>query len=243
MNTIYYSHMSALIVDIETVGEKWSDIDQQTKDVLTGRVTRFHPEYSEEQVDEIVQSELGATPFTGKIVALGVLDADTKKGAVYYSATEDGAVETEENGVKLKPTTEKEMLELFWKLSDSYTHFITFSGRTFDMPYIMIRSAIHGIRPKKDLMKNRYLNYQSSGSVHIDLYDQLNFYGSFQRLGGLHLACRAFGIETPKDGHIDGSKVGEFYRAGKAHEIAQYNARDLFATAALYEKWQDLLQF
>ena len=234
--------MSALIVDIETVGEKWEEVDQQTKVVLAGRVLKMHPEYTEEEVEEAALLEMGATPFTGEIVAIGVLDNDTKKGAVYYQAKE-GSEETEENGVKLKPCSEKEMLELFWKLSERYTHFITYSGRTFDMPYIMIRSAIHGIRPKKDLMKNRYLNYQSPGSVHIDLFDQLNFYGSFRSLGGLHLACRVFGIESPKDGSIDGSQVGEFFRAGKALEIAQYNARDLFATAALYEKWQDLLQF
>lgn len=234
--------MSTLIVDIETAGEKWNEIDQQTKDVLSGRVIKMHADYNEEQIEEAVLIELGATPFTGEIVAIGVLDAETKKGAVYYQAKE-GAEETEENGVKLKPASEKEMLDLFWKLSDRYTHFITYSGRTFDMPYLMIRSAIHGIRPKKDLMKNRYLNYQSAGSVHIDLFDQLNFYGSFRSLGGLHLACRAFGIDTPKDGNIDGSKVGEFFRAGKALEIARYNARDLFATAALYEKWQELLQF
>lgn len=234
--------MSALIIDIETVGEQWEEIDEQTREVLTGRVTRFHPDLSEEEAQEIVISELGATPFTGEIVALGVLDAETDKGAVYFQSP-NNEKEEEIDGVKLKAATEKAMLEKFWELAERYTHFITFSGRQFDIPFIMIRSAVHGIRPTKDLMRGRYLYQQSTNAVHIDLYDQMNFYGSFPRLGGLHLATRAFDIETPKDGQIDGSKVGEYFRDKKCKEIAEYNARDIHATRELYLKWKKYLSF
>jgi hypothetical protein len=57
------------------------------------------------------------------------------------------------------------------------------------------------------------------------------------------LACRAFGITTPKDGEIDGSKVGQFFKDKKYLDIARYNARDLASTAQLYEKWKQFLSF
>ncbi len=233
--------MSALVVDIETAGEDWSQIDEHTKKVLTERISKYRTE--EENPEEVAENELGMTPFTGQIVALGVLDCETSKGAVYYQAGGKKVEDKEENGIKFHVGDEKEILEKFWELADRYTHFITYSGRTFDMPYIMIRSAILGIRPGKDLMRNRYINLQAHNAYHIDLYDQLKFYGSFNGLGGLHLACRAFGIETPKDGEIDGSLVGEYYKKGKYMEIAEYNSRDLFATAELYAKWRAYLAF
>jgi len=233
--------MSSLIIDIETIGEEWSKIDDQTKKVLVERVKRWHPEMGED-AETTAEGELGVSPFTGEIVALGVLDSETSKGAVYYQSPKERE-STEIEGVKLTVTSEKSMLEKFWALSANYSEFVTFSGRTFDIPYIMLRSAILGIRPAKDLMRGRYLYQQSPNAAHIDLYDQLRFYGSISHLGGLHLACRAFGIETPKDGEIDGSKVGQYFREGKCKEIAEYNARDLHSTRELYRHWKKYLAF
>jgi len=235
--------MSALILDIETVGEDWSAIDDQTKKLLADRITRLSPELSEEDPLEQAESNLGLSPYTGEIVALGVLDCDTKKGAVYYQAPDQKVANSDMEGIKLSVTTEKDMLTKFWELSDRYNEYVTFSGRIFDIPYIMIRSAIHGIKPKKDLMRGRYLYQQSPTAIHIDLHDQLGFYGAITKLGGLHLACRAFGIITPKDGEIDGSKVEEYFKNKQFTEIAQYNARDLYSTRELYLKWKQLLAF
>lgn len=234
--------MNALIIDIETTGEEWKDIDQQTKDVLVNRVTRWHPEL-EAEAETLAQNDLGFSPFTGEIIAIGLLDADTAKGAVYFQAPNKKVATQEKDGIKLQSRTEKEMLEQFWLLAERYSHFVTFSGRAFDIPFIMLRSAVHGVKPTKDLMRGRYLYQSAPNAVHVDLYDQLSFYGAMNRLGGLHLACRAFGIKTPKDGAIDGAAVPEFYKQKKYQEIAEYNARDLIATRELYQKWQRLLSF
>ncbi|HSX42024.1 MAG TPA: ribonuclease H-like domain-containing protein [Candidatus Saccharimonadales bacterium] len=235
--------MAALIFDIESAGEDWTKIDEHTKKLLVERITRWHPEIEEETAMESAQNDLGFSPFTGEIVALGVLDSDTDKGAVYFQDNGKKVPDKEIDGVKLTAYSEKEMLLKFWELTDRYTEFVSFSGRNFDIPFIMLRSAIHGIRPKKDLMRGRYLYQQSPQAIHIDLYDQLKFYGAITHIGGLHLACRAFGIETPKDGEIDGSQITEYFRAGKIQQIAEYNARDLHATRLLYKKWKELLAF
>jgi len=235
--------MSALILDIETVGEDWSAIDEQTKKVLAERITRLDPKLSDEDCAEQAEENLGFSPYTGQIVTVGVLDCDTQKGAVYYQAPGAKSVVKDVDGIKFAVTSEREMLEKFWELSSRYTEFVTFSGRVFDIPYFMIRSAILGVKPAKDLMRGRYLYQQSPGAIHIDLHDQMSFYGAITKLGGLHLACRAFGIETPKDGEIDGAKVGEYFKAGKYDQIAQYNARDLDSTRQLYLKWKQYLAF
>lgn len=233
--------MPALIIDIETVGENYDALDDSTKDVLTRWIEK-EAENEEEyrvQLEELKQG-LGFSPLTGEIVAIGVMDYDTKKGAVYYQAPGTDSVVAEEKGIQFKPMTEKAMLEQFWKTALSYKEFVTFNGRGFDIPFLMIRSAIHGIRPTRDLMEGRYL-YQQRSAVHVDLFDQLTFYGATKKKGGLHLWSRAFGIPSPKAGGVTGDDVSALYQAKKFLEIAKYNVGDLIATRELYDKWKTYL--
>ncbi|MDP3993306.1 MAG: ribonuclease H-like domain-containing protein [bacterium] len=235
--------MATLIVDIETVGEDWEQIDPETQKLLVNRVKK-QPNYSEEtDPTTIAQESLGLQPFTGRIVVIGAYDLASKKSVVWFDNEGESTDAVEEGDDKFIPAGEKEMLEKYWALATRYTHFVTYSGRSLDMPFLLLRSAIHDIKPTKDLMRARYLYQQSPDAIHIDLYEQLSFYGAVNKLGGLHLACRAFGVETPKNGEIDGSKVGQFFRNKKYMEIARYNARDLSSTAELYEKWKQFLTF
>lgn len=233
--------MASLVLDIETSGENWSEIDSTTQEILVKRAANLAPN-SEVSAEALAEEQLGLSPLTGQIVALGVLDCETDKGAVYYQAPEKSIADEEYQGIKLKVSSEKELLSQFWQLAERYTHFITFNGRQFDLPYLLIRSAVHNIRAGKDLMRGRYLYQQSPNAVHIDLFDQLSFYGSM-RIGSLHTVCRAFGITSPKDDGLDGAKVPQYFKEKKYQEIAKYNAADLFATKALYEKWRKLLAF
>ena len=145
-----------------------------------------------------------------------------------------------EGTVILKVRTEKEMLEDFWAGAKAYDTFVTFNGRGFDVPFLLLRSAILGVLPTRDLMDGRYL-YQQKNQKHIDLADQLSFYGAVFRKASLHLYCRAFGIESPKAGGVTGDDVSALFREGKCETIARYNVRDIIATAELYKKWQQYL--
>ncbi len=232
--------MGALVVDIETAGEVWENFDEQTKHMLVEKFASRFPE-SDSPEDSVIQ-ELGLSPLTGEIVALGIMDVETGKGAVYFQAPGKDIKEKSEGPLTYRAMSEKAILEKFWEISDKYTEFVTFNGRTFDFPYIMLRSAAQGVKPLKDITRARYLYQQAPGAVHIDLYDQMTFYGSM-RAGSLHMFCRAFGIDTPKNETIDGSKVGEFYHKGAYEEIAEYNGRDLEATRQLYLRWKKLLSF
>ncbi len=238
------SNQNRLILDIETIGEDFDSLDRDTQ----GALTRWIKKESENEEDykaalEDLKSGLGFSPLTGQIIALGVLDYHKNEGVVYFQAPGEKIREFSEEGITFKQATEEEMLKKFWEGAQKYQYFITFNGRGFDAPFLMIRSAIYGIRPTKDIMRGRYMSQQSYDAVHIDLQDLLTFYGAMRRKGGLHLWSRAFGIESPKTGGITGDDVGRLFKEKKFVEIAKYNVKDLRATRALYEKWESCLNF
>ena len=188
-----------------------------------------------------LKEELGFSPLTGQIVAIGVLDAERDKGAVYFQSPGSEGDAFEEGDFKFEAMSERDLLVKFWDIAQKYDTFVSFNGRAFDAPFLMIRSAIHKIRPGKNLVANRYVNYQPGNAKHIDLLEQLSFYGALRRKGSLHLWTRAFGIESPKAGGISGDDVGALFRDGKYEDIARYNSGDLRATLALYRNYTDYL--
>jgi uncharacterized protein YprB with RNaseH-like and TPR domain len=232
----------ALVFDIETVGEDWDELDKATQENLSWwlRESSRDDETFEYEMKELKEG-LGLSPLTGFIVAIGVFDTEKEKGAVYFSAPNTTLKETEENNISYKPMDEKEMLEQFWKVAAVCNEFVSFNGRSFDAPFLVIRSMVHNVKPTKDLMSNRYLSSQR-GCAHIDLMDQLTFYGAARFRKTLHLFCRALGIESPKAKGVTGDDVALLYREGKYLDIARYNAGDLRATAALYKRWQEMVR-
>lgn len=237
------NQLNKLILDIETVGEDFNSLDKATKDVLTYWIKKEAESEEEYKVSlEELKDRLGFSPLTAEIVALGVLDHHKNEGVVYFQAPGEKIKESAQDGITFKQETEEGMLRKFWEGAQKYQYFITFNGRGFDVPFLMIRSAIHGIRPTKNLMQGRYMYQQrDSSAIHIDLFDQLTFQGALRRKGGLHLWSRAFGIKSPKSDGITGDDVGKMYAEKKYLEIAKYNVGDLRATRELYEKWENYL--
>ncbi len=228
--------MATLVFDIETVGETWEDMDDTTQAMLSRWIHKTAK--SEQEVSSLLadlKENLGFSPVTGKIVALGVCDLERNQTTVYY--TGQGSEGDEEvDGVVLKQRTEKEMLENFWEGAKSYDTFVTFNGRSFDVPFLLHRSIAHEVLPTVDLMEGRYL-YQQKGVHHVDLQDQLTFYGTMSKKPSLHLFCRAYGIESPKGEGIGGDDVAQLFAQKQFKKIALYNGHDVTATAVLYEKW------
>ena len=100
--------MSKIVFDIETVGEDFEELDETSKDLLLRWA-------EDEAAEQEVKDGLGFSPLTGQIVAIGVLDVDENKGAVYFQS--ETSIEQETDGVKLKSMSEKEMLEKFWDIA------------------------------------------------------------------------------------------------------------------------------
>ena len=176
----------ALVFDIETIGENFDKLDVTTQESLTRWIRKESQNEEEYRAAlEDMKNGLGFSPLTGEIVVIGVFDSEKDKGAIYYQAPGQKNKDFEDNGIVYRQCAEKEMLEKFWEGAKQYNEFISFNGRAFDVPFIIVRSAVHGIRPTKDLMYNRYINSQRSNAVHIDLLDQLSFYGTVRKKGNL----------------------------------------------------------
>lgn len=227
--------MHTLVLDIETVGEKWEEIDGITKESLLRWVKRSAKnDLEKSDLENGVKESLGLSPFTGMVVAIGLYDVEREQGIVYYQGGDEK--EFEEGGYTYRSRSEKEMLEDFWEGAKEYDTFVTFSGRRFDVPFLMLRSVANEVVPTKELMQGRYL-YQQKSVNHVDLQDQLTFYGAVSKKPSLHLCTRAFGIESPKSAGIDGGDVAKLFRMKKFRDIAMYNSRDVVATTELYKKW------
>lgn len=251
--------MSKVIFDIETIGE-FEALDEDSQQYLL--------KYAEDEKEKSESKKRTALwPFTGQIVAIGLLNPDTEKGKVYFQAPHQ-ELDTElkkyisnsnganfireprterssgtgqapnekikpfsENNIDFKACSEKEILENFWQDVKSYNQFITFNGRGFDCPYLMLRSAVLRTRPTKNLMPPRY-----SAQQHIDLLDQLTFYGAFRKFT-LDFYCRSLGIKSPKIEGMTGEKINQYFNERKYLEIARYCMADVKATGELYQVW------
>jgi predicted PolB exonuclease-like 3'-5' exonuclease len=219
--------MKKLVIDIETVGAPWEEHDPYVREYLMKGLT-------EEGAEEARRSG-GLSPFRGKIVAIGVIRLDDGRSCALYEVPNQTELRVEKNGGRTFISgSERQILEKFWEFFDSDSRFISFNGRQFDGPFLMIRSAINGIVPKRDLVGYRYGFHPN-----CDLREALNFFGttnSRQFKFNLDLACRVFGVQTSKGEGLDGRSVETWYRAGRHHEIAEYCLDDVRATAELYEK-------
>lgn len=232
--------MSTLVFDIETVGENFDAIDETTQEIMTWWLKKQSLSESDYQAQLAeLKDGLGFSPLTGSIVAIGVLDLERDKGCVYFQAPGETVADFEENGIKFRALSEKDMLQQFWDGAKQYQTFVTFNGRAFDVPFLMVRSAVQGVKPSKDLMSNRYLSSQKYDAKHVDLFDQLSFYSAVRKPGNLHMWCRAFGIDSPKADGVSGDDVKELFDDKRFVDIAKYNVRDIKATAALYKKWKE----
>ena len=228
------SNPQTLIFDIETIGLEFEKLDEFSQKYIT--------QWAEnEEEEKEAKDQLGFSPLTGEIIVIGTLDYEKNQGGIYFQAPGENISDFTEEGIRFKQMTEKEMLEYFWReIVPKYQEFISFNGRSFDGPFLMIRSAYHGIKPTKNLSESRYF-YQQRTCVHTDLADQLTFYGNLRKRGGLHLWSRLFGIKSPKTDGISGEEVAKFFKNKKYLEIAKYNLGDLKATKELYEKWNQYL--
>ncbi len=222
--------MSKVIVDIETYAQDFESLDRRTQE--------YFLKYAEtDDEKEEMKDRLSFYPLTAQIVAIGLLEPDSQKGFVFFQTTGEPLLPFEEDGIVFETGTEAEIIGKFWDIIPRYKQFITFNGRSFDCPFILVRSAINKIKPTRDLMPNRYAD------IHIDLLDQLTFYGASRRKFSLDMWCKAFGIKSPKSEGVTGLEVKDLFKSGRCLDIARYCVRDLRATGELLSYWENYIRF
>ncbi len=240
------------VFDIETAPTDWELLSDSQKEYwLRGANTE------EELENRMFLRSL--TPLTARIVCIACMvmekNPQTKQWQIIKQgvlatnpdANSDEIIEKQISGgeIKLQISSEQKVIENFWKLLVYLKNptLISFNGRSFDAPFIMLRSAYYKIKPTYNLMSGTKFNYPN----HIDLIDELTFYSPVQygatKKFNFDFYAHSFGITSPKAQGIDGSKVPEFFAAGKIEEISEYCMRDVVATWELFNFWNEYLNF
>jgi 3'-5' exonuclease len=198
---------ATLVVDIETVGQDPETIPARAREIL------LEVETEEERLK--VLDCLGLDPCTGRIICIGVYWIELDKSRAYCH--ED----------------ERELLANFWNDIGQIRpqKYVTFNGKSFDFPYINIRSAINGVPIPRDAVLD---TRRFSTERHFDVREVMTNYERYRK-GTLEFFCEIFGVPSPKNG-INGKNVGEYFKAGKLDEIAKYCLGDCKATGQLYLK-------
>ena len=219
--------MTTVVFDIETVSFPWLDLDPMLRQKLVRNA---------EGPDDFQRRKKGGAlaPYTARVVVIAMANPDTGRGVVWHEGDGPRASGKSSDGLwDVVACNEKTMLEEFWTTLRKYDRVVSFNGRRFDGPFLSVRSAVHGLKPSRNLAGYRY-----SIEDHIDLLEVLTFHGttSWDQTPTLHAACVAFGIPSPKSEEVHGYTVDTFYRQGRLGEIADYCRRDVEATAELFRR-------
>ncbi len=220
--------MSRVVIDIETLGYPLDSFDEVQQEYLL----KFSD--TDEKKAETVQ-KFSLYPTTARIIVIGMLNPDTGHGKVLFQSGTPVDEHSEDGAVHFLSGSEEDLLRQFWQDLTHYHQFITFNGRGFDCPFLMLRSSMLGIQPTRNLMPYRY-----DARIHCDLLEQLTFYGALRKFN-LDFYCKSFGIESPKSHGITGLDLQGLYDQGRFKEIAEYNLGDLRATAELFRRWDTFL--
>ncbi|GMR25269.1 MAG: hypothetical protein BMS9Abin39_0554 [Ignavibacteria bacterium] len=227
--------MRRIVFDIETCAYPFETLSESQQEYLLRYAEKeTDPAKKQEQTDQAIRYT-SLYPLTAKCVAIGIYDIGKKKSFVYYESDEPEEWSSEDEQVHYKGLTEPKMLKSFWKIVKVTDQVVTFNGRNFDIPFLMIRSAILKVKPSKNLIKSRY-----DRKSHIDLLEQFTYYGLTRKFN-LDFYCNAFGIKSPKTDEASGMEVKNLYEAGRLRDIATYCSRDIYATYQLYKIWDEYL--
>jgi len=235
--------MAKLVFDIETSALPLDRFDEVQQEYLFRECAKIADEAARTARRTEIHQQCSLWPFTAQVVCIAMLNADTARGKVLFTAAEHEEGNAEPGPVEFVACLdEAELLAGFWEVAKHYDTIVTFNGRGFDVPFIYLRSALLNV----PISRKDWLGYRFQTEPHCDLAEQFTFYGVSGRDGAarrfnLDFYCKAFGIESPKSHGVTGMDVGTMLAAGRYRDIAEYCLRDVKATVALYEVWKERL--
>lgn len=236
--------MATLVFDIETSACSVDTLDSVQLEYLFRDAERLPTDAEREARRQELTRQMSLWPLTAQVVCVAMLNVDSGRGQVLYAPGSEAATSAEgEDPVRYVPCAdEAAVLTAFWRAAARFDRVVTFNGRSFDVPFLYLRSAVLDL----PISRKDWLGYRFQSEPHCDLADQLTFYGVSGRDGAarrfnLDFYCRVFGIESPKRQGVTGMDVERMMAEGRYREIAEYCARDVEATAQLYRIWQKRL--
>ena len=199
---------ATLIIDIETVGQNLEGISPRAREILLDVET-------DEDRQKVVES-FGLDPCTGRIICIGVHWLELERSRAYCQPDE------------------RELLANFWSDIGQIRpqRFVTFNGKSFDFPYINIRSAIMGFPFPGTFCS---IPAASAPNAHFDVREVLTNFERYRK-GTLEFFCEIFGVHVTQKRNQWQQSGRLFPSQGRLDEIAHYCLADCKATADLYQR-------
>jgi DNA polymerase elongation subunit (family B) len=235
--------MARLVFDIETTALPIENFDEVQREYLFRDAEKMEDPVQKELRRAEILRQFSLWPLTGQVVCIAMLNVDSARGQVLFTADDFDEEEREAGPVEfVSCVDETELLTAFWDVAKHYDTVVTFNGRSFDVPFIYLRSAVLNV----PISRKDWLGYRYQYDPHCDLAEQLTFYTVSGRDGAarrfnLDFYCKCFGIPSPKSHGITGMDVPELIAQGRYREVADYCLRDVEATVLLYQIWKERL--
>jgi len=206
-----------LAFDIETY--KWKEHSL----IVEGGVEKIKESYKTPKViEEHTESYLGKlalSPMTGQVIMCGFWDGEN-----YVSFT------TEDN-------TEEELviktLEYIGNAHFEGYRLLSKGGKRFDLPYLLMRGMILGVKPKFNVQWDRLVHKYRH-------WDHIDLESFFEQNTGLYKVAYACDLSSVINN--PGNEIAALYESGQIELIKEKNLEDLKLTYQLYErlKWANL---
>jgi len=141
-----------IVLDIETAGFDFEMLTESQQEFILRYADKEKDEETRNTKREEAIRYLSLYPFTANISAIGIYNLESEKASVFYLGDEPEEFENFEKTLKCKSFSEEEMLLNFWSYLSKVSSVVTFNGKNFDFPFLMLRSAVLRIKPSVDLV-------------------------------------------------------------------------------------------
>jgi hypothetical protein len=211
-----------IFIDIETIPTQDESIQKHILDNVTADGRLKDPEKIKADIakksDEAVD-KTGLSGLFGTVLCVGLAVDDSPVKTLYNTTGEDNLL-ADVRALICPPVP---MIDEPYCSSTLIGH----NSVGFDVPFLSQRMMINGMKP---LFPNGVKPWDMNVEDTMLLFacGSKNYYS-------LDDLCLAFGVKSPK-GDMDGSKVYEYYQAGRHSEIQDYCRDDVQATREIYRR-------
>ena len=210
--------MAYLVLDIETIPRP--PIDDEVEAVIAKKVEARIEKTGDdpENAESLIRS---TSPFFGQVLCIGMRwlqDDGSSKDKVVCEENEE--------------STLRAFFEIINHSSTRGAKFIHYNGMGFDIPFLTTRAAHYNIA----ITNRKFTNLRRfTFDNHIDVMLYLCNWNSYNSVS-MDIACKSFGIPSPKEGDVKGDTVAKAFEGGNIEAVNEYVMRDVEATHQLFEK-------
>lgn len=203
----------AIIWDLETI----PDLDAFKR--MNGT-----PDISDAEAEKLHGDKFAKLPLH-QIVCIGALIAE--RGDWGWRVVALGAPHTGSR-------SEADVISAFTsKIEELRPQLVSFNGHAFDLPVLRYRAMVNSLSAHGLNCRSYFYRYSEDC---LDLCDALASFDARSKMK-LDALCRVLGLPGKPSG-IDGSQVGDFVKAGRIQEVADYCETDIVNTYRVFLRYE-----